>query len=182
MRYIVPALAVFVLAAAGAPGAVRARTVPATATQRPEVFEAVVRCRTIAGDAERLRCFDAAAAAMQQAAERHDLVVVDRQQVRATRRTLFGIELPRLPFFGGGDEDKQDEISQIDGVIDGAYQDGSGRWIFRLKDGGTWAQVDDNVIALRPRAGDKVLVKRAALGSYMLRVGNQPGVRVKRQL
>ena len=178
MRYMLPALVLILLPAAGA----GARPLPTTGQQRPEAFEAVVRCRAISGDAERLRCFDAAAAAMEQAAERHDLVVIDRQQVRATRRTLFGIELPRLPFFGGGDEDKQDEVSQIDGVVSSAVQEGNGRWVVVLQDGGTWAQVDDNVIAVRPRAGAKVLIKRAALGSYMMRVNNQPGVRVKRQL
>ena len=46
--------------------------------QRPEAFEALVRCRAITEDAARLHCFDAAAAALQAAAERRDVVVVDR--------------------------------------------------------------------------------------------------------
>ena len=148
---------------------------------RPEAFEALVKCRAIAEDAARLRCFDQAAAALQQAAERRDIVMVDRAQVRQTRRSLFGIEGLRLPFFGGGDE-KGEEVTQIDGVVASASQVGYGRWIVHLEDGSTWVQVDDNVIAVWPKAGQKVVVRRAALGSYMMRVNGQPGVRVERQI
>jgi hypothetical protein len=140
----------------------------------------LVKCRAIAEDAARLRCFDAAAAALQQAAEKRDIVIVDRAQVRQTRRSLFGLEGLHLPFFGGGDE-KGEEVTQLDGVI-ASTRDLGGRWLVHLEDGSTWLQVDDNVIAIWPKAGQKVLIKRAALGSYMMRVNGQPGVRVKRQL
>lgn len=153
---------------------------PTIAAGHSQAFEAVMKCRTIADDAARLRCFDEASAALQQAAERRDIVVVDREQVRQTRRSLFGIEGLRLPFFGGGDE-KGEEMSQLEGVIASAFQNGDGRWVVRLQEGGTWVQVDDNVIALWPKAGQKVLIKRAALGSYMMRVNGQSGVRVRRQ-
>jgi hypothetical protein len=148
---------------------------------RPEAFEALVKCRAIAEDAARLRCFDQAAAALEQAAARRDVVIVDRAQVRQTRRTLFGLELPRLPFFGGGD-DKGEEISSIDGVVASAFQNGNGQWVVRLEEGGTWAQTDDTPISVWPKAGNKVVIHRAALGSYMMRVNGQPGVRVRRQL
>jgi hypothetical protein len=161
--------------------AVASPAAPAAApAQRPEAFETLVKCRAIADDVARLRCFDQATAALQQAAERRDIVIVDQAQVRQTRRSLFGIEGLRVPFFGGGDE-KGEEMSQLDGVIASA-RDLGGRWLVHLEDGSTWLQVDDNVIALWPKAGQKVLIKRAALGSYMMRVNGQPGVRVKRQL
>ena len=152
------------------------------APQRPELFEALVRCRAIAEDAARLQCFDSAAAALQTATERREVVVVDRQQVRESRRRLFGLALPRLPIFGGGDddEDEADDIDHIESNIVSAHQVGYGRWVVRLEDGSTWAQTDDNVIAARPRAGQPVRVNRGALGSYMMRVNNQPGVRVRR--
>jgi hypothetical protein len=148
---------------------------------RPETFEALVKCRSITEDAARLRCFDQAAAALQQATERRDVVIVDRAQVRQAKRSLFGIDLPHLPFFGGGD-DKADEVTQIDGVIASAFQNGNGRWVVRLEDGGIWAQIDDNPISIWPKAGQKVVIKRAALGSYMMRINGQAGVRAKRQL
>lgn len=176
--FAVAAAAALILAA-GAGGA-RDRK-PPLPEQRPEAFEALVRCRAIAEDAARLRCFDAASQALQQAAERKELVVVDRKQIRETKRTLFGLDLPRLSIFAGGEGDEE-EVSAIEGVVAGAVQDGNGRWIVKLEDGSTWAQTDNNVFALGPRRGNKVRIKRAALGSYMMNVNNQPAVRVRRQL
>ena len=153
--------------------------------QRPELFEALVRCRTITEAAARLQCFDTAAAALEQAAERRDVVVVDRAQVRESRRRLFGLALPRLPIFGGGDdgrEDAADEIDHIESTVQSASQDGYGHWAVRLADGSLWVQTDNNQLALRPRPGQTVVVQRAALGSYMMRVNRQPGIRVRRQL
>ena len=153
--------------------------------QRPETFEALVRCRAITDDGARLQCFDQAAAALQQATEAREVVVVDRAQVRESRRRLFGLPLPRLPIFGGGggDEDEdEDEISSIESTVASAHQEGYGRWVVRLEDGSTWVQTDDNIIAGRPRSGQPVRVNRGALGSFMMRVNNQPAVRVRRQL
>ena len=150
--------------------------------QRPELFEALVRCRTVTDDAARLQCFDNATAALQAAAERREVVVVDRQQVRESRRRLFGLALPRLPVFGGDDDDDEEDVDHIESPIVSAHQVGYGRRVVRLEDGSTWAQTDDTPIAARPRAGQTVRVNRGALGSFMMRVNGQPGVRVRRQL
>jgi len=152
---------------------------------RPELFEALVRCRSITEATARLQCFDTASAALEQAAERRDVVVVDRAQVRESRRRLFGLALPRLPIFGGGDnghDNDDDEISQIDSTITSAVRNDLGQWQVHLQDGGTWIQTDFNQLAVAPRPGQAVTVRRGALGSYMMRVGRQPGVRVRRVL
>ena len=174
-------LIVAFLAALPASAAVgQARSEP---QQRPEAFEALVRCRAITDDGARLQCFDQAAAALQQATETREVVVVDRTQVRESRRRLFGLPLPRLPIFGGGDDDEdEEEISSIESTVASAHQEGYGRWVVRLEDGSTWVQTDDNIIAGRPRSGQPVRVNRGALGSFMMRVNNQPAVRVRRQL
>lgn len=152
--------------------------------EQPELFQALVRCRAITDDAARLQCFDAASAALASAAERREVVVVSREQVRESRRRLFGLALPRLPIFGGGDDGRDDpeEIDHIESTVASASQDGYGHWAVRLADGSLWVQTDNNVLALRPRPGQAVVVQRAALGSFMMRVNRQPGIRVRRQL
>jgi hypothetical protein len=152
--------------------------------ERPALFEALVRCRAVAEAAARLQCFDDAAAALAQAAERRDIVVVDRAQVRESRRRLFGLALPRLPIFGGGGDGRADEeeITTLEGTIARASQDGFGHWIVRLQDESLWVQTDNNALALRPRPGQPVVINRGALGSYIMRVNRQPGIRVRRQL
>jgi hypothetical protein len=154
---------------------------PKRAQARPEAFEALVRCRPIPDSEARLRCYDAATAGLQDAADRRDLVVVDRKQMREAKRTLFGLEVPNLNIFGG-DDDHEEQISSVEGVIASAVTDANGHWVVRLEDGATWAQTDSAALALRPRPGQKVKIVRAAMGSYMMRVNGQPGIRVKRQV
>ena len=50
----------------------------------------------------------------------------------------------------------------------------------KLADGSTWSQTDSTTVAVAPRRGDKVVVKRGSLGAFFLRLNGQPGVRVKR--
>ena len=171
-----------ILLLVAAPASALAQRRSDTPPARPESFEALVRCRAITEDAARLACFDSAAAALQAAQERRDLVVVDRQQVREGRRRLFGLALPRIPIFGGGDDDDddQDQVDTVEGTVTSASQDGLGHWVVALQDGAVWVQVDNRPLAMRPRPGQRVVVDRGALGSFMMRVNNQPGIRVRR--
>jgi hypothetical protein len=171
-----------ILLLVGAPAlaiAQRGRDAPPT---RPQSFEAVVRCRTIADAAERLACFDTAVAALQTAQERRDVVMVDRQQVREGRRRLFGLALPRIPIFGGGDDDDndQDAVHSLESTISAVSTTGYSQYQVTLADGSVWVQVDNNTLAVPPRAGHRAVVNRGALGSFMMRVNNQPGIRVRR--
>src|SRR5690349_7277058 len=137
---------IFILLLAGAPAFALAERGHEEAPTRPQTFEAVVRCRAIADSAERLACFDAAAAALQTAQERRDVVIVDRQQVREGRRRLFGLALPRIPIFGGGDDDDHDEdaVRTLESTVSGVAMSGS-QYQVTLADGSVWVQVDNNM-------------------------------------
>jgi len=175
MRGLVMAVAAAALVSPAALSAQKDKPRP-----RPEAFEALVRCRALADDAARLRCFDEAAATLQQQAENRDLVVVDRKQIQETKRGLFGLDIPNLNPFGGGDDGV--EVKSIESVVRSAMQDGDGRWILTLEDNSTWAQTDNYPLAVNPRRGHKVKIVKASMGSYMMRVNNQPGVRAKRRI
>lgn len=142
----------------------------------PAQVQRLMECRAIADSAQRLSCFDREAGTVAEAVAKRDLVVVDREGVRRTKRTLFGLSLPKLGIFDSDGE----EISQIESMIDGVGHNSDGGYVFILNDGSRWTQIDDRPIALEPERGDKVVVKRAALGSFMLSVARQPGVRVRR--
>ena len=162
-----------------APAALPAKT--AKPQPRPEAFEALVRCRALTDDSARLRCFDAAAATLQQQAENRDLVVVDRKQIREANRGLFGLDIPDFNPFGGGGADEAEEIKSIESIVRSATRDGDGRWVITLEDNSTWAQTDSYPFAVNPKRGHKVKIVKASMGSYMMRVNNQPGVRAKRR-
>lgn len=138
----------------------------------------VLACRQIADSAGRLACFDRAAATLGDAVAKRDLVVFDRESVRKTKRGLFGFSIPNLGIFG--DEDEEVEIKQLEGVIAGVGRNVDGGYVFRLADGSRWTQMDGKMIVLEPRTGDKVMIRKGVLGSYMISVANQPGVKVKR--
>lgn len=162
--------ALLALAAGGT--ALAARPAPTTA---PAV-QAVVDCRKLEDSAQRLACYDSATDALTKAAATGDLVTLDRQQRRAVRRQAFGFTLPALAMFDAGEK----EMSSIDETIASARQDVGGRWIFVMQDGAIWRQIDDEFLSRPPHPGSAVEIRRASLGSFMLSVDKQPGVRAHR--
>ena len=144
----------------------------------PPQVNALLACRAITDSEQRLACYDKNAATVGDAVAKRELVVIDRESVKKTKRGLFGFSIPNLGIFGDDDDDV--EIKQIDGEIVSTGFNADGGYIFRLADGSRWSQLDGKPIALPPESGDKVVVKKGALGSYSLSVANQPGVKVKR--
>lgn len=149
---------------------------PPPGSGRAEVFAKVVDCRAIADNAQRLACYDASVAALDQAEKANQVVVMDRAQVRATRRSLFGFSLPRIRLFGGADD--QDEVEKIDTSVASYTSDGDGRLVFTTPEGASWRQIDDRPTFVK--SGMKVTIQKAALGSYFARFQGANSVRVIR--
>ena len=167
------------------PSAALAQERPLADQTPPAAYRELMRCRTVTEATARLQCFDAAATALQAATERREVVMVDRAQVREGRRRLFGLALPRLPIFGGGDDNANDNdgdrVDHVEGVIASARRNANNRWVIRLQDGAVWTQIDGNDLGNPPRGGLPVLINRALMGSFMMRVAGQPGIRVRRE-
>jgi hypothetical protein len=143
----------------------------------PAQFQSLMACRAIADAEQRLACFDKETSAMAQAVESKDLVLIDKEKAKATERSLFGFSIPDFGgLFGGGDS----EISQIETSVVSSSTNRDGGWTVRLEDGSTWTQIDSTPVPLQPKTGDKVVIKRAAFGSFFMKVGKQPGFRAKR--
>lgn len=149
---------------------------PPADTHQAAPVARLLACQSFTDGMTRLACFDREAATVRGAISRRDLVVVDRDEIRRTRRSLFGLSLPNMAVLGSDKE----EISHIDSVLEATSHNHDGGYVFRLQDDSRWTQMDDRSFALEPRQGEKVVVKRAAMGTYMLTVGHQPGVRVLR--
>lgn len=164
-------------AAMAAASTLSGQTVPVQ--DRPETLERLMACRTVADNAARLACFDAAAGALDNAQQQGELVVMDRAQVNQTRRQLFGFEMPALPQLFGADSAV--EIDSIDTTLQSASLAGEGRWVFRLADGSVWRQIDSERVRFENRPGQPVRVRKASLGSFLLTVGGSRAVRVRRQ-
>jgi hypothetical protein len=157
----------------------------ATAKERkpkapPAQMEALIACRSETNDAARLQCYDRAATALTEATANGSVVMIDREDVKRTRRSLFGFSVPDLPFFDGDDSQDEEQAKEIEAVIQSARPVGFNKWMIVLEDGAVWQTTEASSRMADPRAGQKVRIKRAALGSYLLSVNDGRAVRAMR--
>lgn len=150
------------------------------APKAARIVDDLAACRAIAADAPRLACFDRTAAALETARADKQLVVVDREDVQKTKRSLFGFSLPKINLFGGGDgkADDEPELKEIDSVLKGVRSIPNGLFVVTLEDGQQWQFIDP--MNFPPRAGEPIHIKRGALGAYFGSVKGRTGVKIKR--
>lgn len=160
-------------------------TLPAPAPAKPRVqdarsntlLQALSACRGVADEKARLACYDQAGARLAEAVDKKELVVLDQQEIRETRRSLFGFSVPNIPLFrgeGGGDDGK------LETTIAGASRLEGGKWQIRLEDGAIWQTNETRLNLSDPRPGQKISIQRGTLGNYFLRIDGQRGVRGRR--
>lgn len=143
---------------------------------RPAVVDAIYQCRDIVDNQARLACFDARVGEMAAADQRRDIMFADREQVKETRRGLFGFS--GIKIFGGGDGDDE-QIEEITAKIATVRYIGRNMSIL-LDDGARWVQTDDRTLPLDAKAGMEIKIRRAALGSYFANINGMRAIRVKR--
>ena len=161
-------------------------SVTVAAQEKPpagDPFDPLRACRVIAADAERLACFDRVSAALVTAAEEGDLSVVNREEVRKTRRTLFGFALPDLGIFGGGDKAKEkdaaDEIEVLNTTVASSRTTSDGIEV-TTAEGAVWLIPSPPRRLMTPRAGQTVELRKGSLTSYFIRINGQGGVKARR--
>jgi hypothetical protein len=72
---------------------------------KPKVYSDVVACRTIADAGARLACFDAASKLLEEATESRNIVILDKGEVRKTKRNSnrLRVSLPLCSHWGTAD-------------------------------------------------------------------------------
>ncbi len=141
----------------------------------PPVFQAVLDCKTVADATERLACYDKTVESMAAANREKELVVADRATMKEARQGLFGLGLPKLKLFGGGDSE---EVTEIESTITGFRSASDGLLVFTLADGARWKQTDGKT--QYPKAGDKIKIRKGSLGSFIANINEKTGIKVIR--
>lgn len=141
----------------------------------PPVFQAVLDCKAIADSTERLACYDRTVDTMAAANANRDLVVADRAQVKEAQKGLFGLTLPKIRIFGGRDSD---EVKEIESTITDFRRNEDGALIITIADGARWKQIDS--YPQSAKIGDKIRIRKAALGSYFANISGRAAIRVSR--
>ena len=154
-----------------------AQSGPSTESDTPEIISKLFECREIASPDDRLACFDREVAAVVAAQESDEIVIADREQVQRTRRGLFGLQLPNLGLFGGSDDEALNELTA---TLAGATKLKNGRHIFELEDGARWIETEDVSGFRKFKAGDTIVIKKAALGSFKAKVNGKRAAKVRR--
>ena len=181
MRIVMASLAFIAFA-----GPVAAQEQP---TPTPDALDRVYACRSITDEAQRLSCYDGAVGNLRAAQDSGNIVAVDRQHAQEVDREAFGFQLPSLSRFFGSNDDSAggapstpqfERVDNIQMTIASVASRRNMPSTFRMTNGQTWVQIDDEV-ARNVREGGTVTIERASMGSYLMRVdAGGPAIRVRR--
>lgn len=172
--------AVLAAAAFTAPALAQPRP-QAAVTDRAAALKQLSDCRGVADEAQRLACYDAAAAAVDAAEASGDLVVMDRGQVQTAKRSLFGFDTGALNIFDRGDPERRVVVDNVTLTVERAYRGEGGKWVVVMSDGQVWKQVDNTNLYNPPKRGSEAKIRKAALGSYFMNIDGQTAIRARRE-
>lgn len=140
------------------------------------LVERVIECKKLPDEHSRVLCYDQAVDALSQATATGSVVVIDKAEVRQTRRSLFGFSLPKMPLFRG-DTTQDDEPDEIEAKIASVRGLGYDKYLIVLDSGARWQTTEADSFGATPRPGDTIRIKKGALGAYFLKVGSGRGVK-----
>ncbi len=114
-----------------------------------------------------------------------------KQQPAAVKPALAKVEPPvdskadRHADFGLSDAQRDErsktkKLNRITAVVVSTREVTPGYWEFKMQDGSVWRLTDSRPLFRPPHIGDTVAIRRASLGSYLLDVGRQASIHVKR--
>lgn len=141
------------------------------------LVDAIARCLPITQADARLACLEAGARALVAASERQEVSVVRREEVRRARRSLFGISGDPGDVLPGATAER---IETLDTTVTAATRGGNDHWVLRLAEGGRWETTEAWTVGRDPKPGTTVSIRRGSLGSYVMKVGSERAVRVRR--
>ncbi len=159
-----------------------ATAVPAAAKDKepappPVQIRELYACRDIGDAAARLSCFDREVGELAAADASREISFADKATVKKTRRELFGFVLPNLDGLIGDSE----ELASVETTISSAALGRNGKYRFELGDGSVWNQIDDLSLFRDPRPGQKIVIRSAALGSFLGKMEGERAIRMRRE-
>jgi len=146
-------------------------------------IKALRECQAKTDAAARLACYDTAVGTMLSASSDGEVRVVDKEEVRETRRKLFGFSLPDFGIFGGkndkGDDAKDEQPEALQTTITGVRAV-KGQYVITTAEGAVWQLDEQPARLMSPKVGQPLEIRAGAFGSYFLRINGQSGVKGRR--
>ncbi len=149
-------------------------------TGSAQLLDGLRGCRAIVDATERAACYDGRVDALLGAVEAAEVRLVDREEVRKTRRQLFGISMPDIPLLRSDDRDEAEAATVLETTIASGGQVGPTTWRITTAEGAVW-EINNPPRKIAPiTPGDKVVFKKASLGYYFIRINGALGVKGRR--
>jgi hypothetical protein len=153
------------------------------AVAEPETMDGIFACAAISSDADRLACYDEAAGRLKTASDAGEFTTITREEVERVQKESFGLPSFSLPAIGrlaekSGDK-KLAEIEEIEAGIVSVKKNSVGQTLVTLDNGQVWRVTD--TYELRAKGAKKAVVRKAALGSFKMKLDNGRTVRVARE-
>jgi hypothetical protein len=135
-------------------------------------------CALFAAPEARLRCFDALAAGVTGAGMTSPGAALPEvaPSSREAAKDRFGREQALVSESASG----PGALSEIQSRISALRRQGNGRLVFELENDQVWLQVESPSQALQVKVGDAVVIRRAAMGSFLLVTEQRRSTRVRR--
>lgn len=159
---------------------------PAFAQEAP--LDKVYACAGIFDSAQRLACYDSAVAGLKQAESSGGLAVVNREQIERAEKEAFGLATPSLSALAESARstaaapaaEKSKTLDRVTFPVKSVTTGPDGRYRFVMENGQEWRQTDGIKLPAIGKGPWQAEIRKAAVGSYMLKLDNRTAVRVKR--
>ena len=151
----------------------------------PPVIQQIYACGAVTEPTARLACYDAAVGALKTAEAQGQFAAVDAAGVHRIEREAFGFSMPSLPRlglpgFGRGPDGVTVEPTAEVAMTIRRIGRMDGHTAFVMDNGQTWLAIENTENRLA-RSGAAVEIRRASLGSYLMKVrGGGAALRVRR--
>lgn len=164
------------------------------APPKPQMSSAAVdtllACLDVPDAGARLACFETQARSLKEATAKRDVIVIDQADIQKTKRSLFGFTLPHIALFDTpaatsrdkGKDKKAEEpnVDRLETTVKQAFRGGNGLWTLVLEDDARWQQIEAGRESDEPRAGMKIDIRKATMGSYFAKIGSSIYMRIRR--
>ena len=154
----------------------------AFADPKISAVEAMLACRSIDEESDRLLCMDGAMSGLETAFPRAAMTPEERT-VQDEKVAEQEAEMAVAAF--GGEQFNQDskkELKEIKDIIAVASLTHNKKALIVLENGHVWRQLDADTtrVRIKKAAGKPVVVKRQVLGSHMMKIDGGRGFKVRR--
>ncbi len=163
-----------------------AATAHAQSSQESDIMTEIQKCHEIQEDRTRLSCYDAFATTFQSNVKGGNIIVIDKADIENKMQENFGMEnreddkLREALNLQTDDAEKPSD-KELSVVITEARRLNNRKYRFYLENGQVWDQTDSAYVYLPKNKENFVIIKKASLGSFQLRVNDKGrSIRVKR--